>query len=134
MLKPRLKEDPKEWRNFALLCCAMLLVLSGIAFWKKWIDARGYSIAVSVATIGVVLAVLNPEMFRGFYRGAMTVSFHVGQVVGKVILTVFYFVAVTPLGLLLRLMGKDLLDLRRTSKAESFWRPARKRGKLEQQF
>lgn len=134
MMKPRLKEDPKEWRNFALLCCAMVLVLSGIAFWKKWIDARGYSVAVSVATIGVVLAVLNPEMFRGFYRGAMTVSFHIGQVVGKVILTVFYLLVVTPLGLFLRLIGKDLLDIRTPRGVQTFWKPARKRGKLEQQF
>jgi hypothetical protein len=112
----------------------MVLVLSGIAFWKKWIDARGYSIAVSVATIGVVLAVLNPETFRGFYRRAMTVSFHIGQVMGKVILSIFYLLVVTPLGLALRMMGKDLLEIRQPAKAESFWKPARKRGKLEQQF
>ena len=133
-MKPRLKEDPREWRKFALLCCGMLLVLSSIGLVKKWIGPKGYSFAFTIATIGVVLAMVRPEFFRGFYRGAMTVSFHIGQVMGKVILGAFYIFAVTPLGLLLRLSGKDLLALRRDKARTSCWKEARKRGKLEQQF
>ena len=53
---------------------------------------------------------------------------------GKVILGAFYILAVTPLGLLLRLSGKDLLDMRRDKSRVSYWKEARKRGKLEQQF
>lgn len=133
-MKPRLKEDPREWRKFALLCCAMLLVLSSVGLVKKWIGPQGYSFAFTIATIGVVLAMVRPEMFRGFYRGAMTVSFHIGQVMGKVILGAFYIFAVTPLGLLLRLGGKDLLETRRDKAHVSYWKEARKRGKLDQQF
>jgi hypothetical protein len=133
-MKPRLKEDPKEWRNFALLCCAVVLVLSGMALWKKWIGPRAYSALVSVATIGVVVAMVNPEAFRGFYRRAMTISFHIGQVAGKVILGIFYIVVLTPLGLALRMMGKDFLEVRRGKETETFWKPARKPGKMDQQF
>jgi hypothetical protein len=133
-MRPRLKEDPKEWRNFALICCAMLLLLSGLAFFKKWIGARGYSVAVSVATIGVVVAMVQPERFRGLYRAAMTMSYWIGQVMGKVILGIFYILVLTPLGILLRILGKDLLQMRQEKKAESYWKPARKRGRLDQQF
>jgi hypothetical protein len=133
-MKPRLKEDPKEWRNFALLCCGMLLVLSSIGLVRKWIEPKGYSFAFTITTIGVVLAMVRPEMFRGLYRGAMTMSFHIGQVMGKLILGLFYIFAVTPLGLLLRLSGKDLLDLRRDKARDTYWKSARKRGKLNQQF
>jgi hypothetical protein len=135
-MKPRLKEDPKEWRKFALLCCAMILVLSSIGLMKKWIGPRSYSTAFTIATIGVVLAMVRPDLFRGFYRAAMTVSFRIGQVMGKVILGAFYILAVMPLGLLLRLIGKDLLEIRgrRQREQESYWKPARKPGKMEQQF
>lgn len=133
-MKPRLKEDPREWRKFALLCCAMLLVLASVGLVKKWIGPSGYSFSFTIATIGVVLAMVRPEMFRGFYRGAMTVSFHIGQVMGKVILGAFYIFAVTPLGLLLRLGGKDLLETHRDKERVSYWKEARKRGKLDQQF
>lgn len=133
-MKPRLKEDPKEWRNFALLCCAMVLVLSGIALWKKWIGPRAYGMAMSVATIAAVLAVMQPEIFRKWYRLTMTLSFHIGQVMGRVILGIFYVLVLTPLGMLLRLMRKDLLEMKYRAQTESYWKPARKRGKLEQQF
>ena len=59
----------------------------------------GFSLFVLIA------ALICPRWFRGFYRAGMTVSFHFGQVVGKVLLTVFFFLFLTPLGLLLRLMG-----------------------------
>ena len=133
-MKPRLKEDPREWRKFALLCCGMVLVLSSIGLIKKWIGPRSYSLAFTLVTIAVVLAMVRPESFRGFYRGAMTVSFHIGQVMGKVILGLFYVLAVTPLGILLRLTGKDLLEIRRDKARATYWKNARRRGKLDQQF
>lgn len=112
----------------------MVLVLSGIALWKKWIGPRAYGMAMSVATIAAVLAVMQPEIFRKWYRLTMTLSFHIGQVMGRVILGIFYVLVLTPLGMLLRLMRKDLLEMKYRAQTESYWKPARKRGKLEQQF
>jgi hypothetical protein len=63
----------------------------------------------------------------------MTVSFHIGQVVGKVLLTVFFFLFLTPLGLLLRLMDKDMLQLRR-SPAKTWWQPARNNRDFDRMF
>jgi hypothetical protein len=64
----------------------------------------------------------------------MTVSFHIGQVMGKVILSAFYLFVLTPLGLILRVAGKELLEMRIDRRRESYWKPARKPGKLEQQY
>jgi hypothetical protein len=64
----------------------------------------------------------------------MTVGFHVGQVVGKVILGVLFVLVVTPLGMVLRLAGKDLLRLRRDPKVASHWQPARPASQLDRQF
>jgi hypothetical protein len=64
----------------------------------------------------------------------MTASFHVGQVTGKVLLTVFFLLVVTPLGLLLRITGKDLLGLKRNLEDASYWRDSRPPGPLDRQF
>ena len=64
----------------------------------------------------------------------MTASWHVGQVMGRLLLTVLFLLLVTPLGLLLRLLGKDLLELKRRPDAASYWHVAKKPGPLDRMF
>jgi len=130
----RLKEKPVEWIKFtAVIGLAVNLVL-----WLLWHrDRIPLAVAVTgagVALLAVMTACIRPRWFRGFYRGGMTVSFHIGQVIGKVLLTVFFFLFLTPLGLALRLMGKDLLELRRRSSDPTWWRPARNSREFDRMF
>jgi len=133
-MRLRLKEDPREWRNFTLLCCAFAVLLSGIAYFGGQLSANHWGIVAGAAAVVAILAVLRPRVFRGWHRFAMTVSFHIGQVMGKVILSAFYLFVLTPLGLILRVAGKELLEMRIDRRRESYWKPARKPGKLEQQY
>ena len=64
----------------------------------------------------------------------MTVSFYIGQIVSRVLLTVLFLLVVTPLGLLLRLFGKDLLHLKRKPASESYWQPVNRPQNLNRQF
>lgn len=131
---PRLKEDPKEWRKFAWLSCAMLLIASGVVFWRGWISLKAIYWIAAFAIGIALLAFFRPAAFRPFYRGAMKASFAVGQVMGKVILSLFYIFVLTPMGLALRIMGKDLLETRIERDRASYWKKARKRGRMDQQF
>jgi hypothetical protein len=70
----------------------------------------------------VIAAIAKPRWCRGFYRFRMTLNHHVGGVLTRVALTLFYFAALTPLGWFLRLTGRDLLGLRRRPPGESYWR------------
>ena len=49
-------------------------------------------------------------------------------------LTLFFFLVLTPLGLALRLAGKDLLALKKDARATTYWHPAKKPGDLERMF
>src|SRR5262245_54677828 len=100
-MRLKLKEDPKEWRNFALICCAMLLILSGLANWRGVISGTPVALAAAALSVIAVLAIAKPRIFRPFYRLSMAISFQVGQALGKVILGTIYILVITPLGLAL---------------------------------
>jgi hypothetical protein len=129
----RLKENPREWQKFV----AVMGMAANLIVWMMWRRGRlplTVPLAVAALALTVLIAALfRPRWFRGFYRAGMTVSFHFGQVVGKVLLTVFFFLFLTPLGLLLRLMGKDLLQLKH-SPAKTWWRPARNNRDFDRMF
>ena len=129
----RLKENPREWQKFV----AVMGTAANLIVWMLWWRGRlplAVPLAVAALALLVLIAALvQPRWFRGFYRAGMTVSYHFGQVVGKVLLTVFFFLFLTPMGLLLRLMGKDLLKLKR-SPAPTWWQPAKDNRDFDRMF
>ena len=129
----RLKENPREWQKFV----AVMGTAANLVVWMLWWRGRlSLAVPLAVATLALLVlttALIRPRWFRGFYRAGMTVSYHIGQVVGKVLLTVFFFLFLTPLGLLLRLMGKDLLKLKRSS-SQTWWQPAKNNRDFDRMF
>ena len=109
-------------------------LLAWLAWWRGKIPLAVPVAVASAAVMVLLVALIRPRWFRGFYRGGMTVSFHIGQAIGKVMLTIFFFVIVTPLGLLLRLTGKDLLELKRDASEKTWWRPAKNSREFDRMF
>ena len=133
-MKLRLKEQPNEWRKFTAVMTFACGVMAALLHTRK-ILSRELLIAVW-SGLGVILlaSLLAPRWFKGFYRVGMTASFHIGQVMGKVILTIFFLVLLTPLGLLLRLLGQDLLRLKPDKTATTYWRPAKTNRQFDRLF
>ena len=124
----KLKENPKEWLKFTAVMALLVSVLSFMAY------PPTFPFALAVAVLALVVCALRPRWFRGFYRAGMTVSFHIGQVMGRILLTLLFLLVVTPMGLLLRLLGKDLLQLKRPSSASTYWRPAKTSNQFDRMF
>jgi hypothetical protein len=127
-MRPKLKESPREWLKFT----AVMALLAGVLSFM--LARRAFPVVLGIAAVALVLCALRPRLFRGFYRSGMTVSFCIGQVMGRILLTIFFILVVTPLGLLLRLAGKDLLQLQRPSGASSYWRPAKTSNQFDRMF
>ncbi len=130
----RLSEKPLEWIKFTAVIGVALNGGLGLLWWKGALPGAACLAAAGVAILAVVVAVIRPHSFRGFYRGGMNVSFLIGQMIGKVLLTLFFFIVVTPMGLLLRLLGKDLLELKGTPDKKTYWHKAKNNRDFDRMF
>ena len=99
--------------------------------------------SLSAAVLAVVLALIalaalcvwaRPRWFRGYYRFTTRLGFHIMSVLGGIVLAVFFFVILTPFGWILRLSGKDLLQLESRRDQQTFWQTARRDGSLDRMF
>ena len=124
----KLKENPREWLKFTAVMAVLVSVLSFLLY------RPAFPIVLGLSILGLVICAARPRWFRGFYRGGMTVSFHIGQVMGRILLTLLFLLVVTPMGLLLRLFGKDLLQLKRPAGATTYWRPAKTSNQFDRMF
>ena len=132
-MKLKLKEDPKEWLKFTAVMAVLAGFVSFLLFRRKVISTNALTIVGTVLGLILIVCWLKPRWFRVFYRAGMRVSFRIGQVVGWVWLMLFFLLVLTPLGLVLRLLGKDLLALKRRN-VPTYWHPAKNSNQFDRQF
>ena len=132
-MKLKLKEEPKEWLKFTTVMAAVAVAVAFVLHRRKVIGVESLAGIAIALVLAVGACAVRPHWYRGFYRVGMTASFRVGQTLGWVWLTLFFLLVLTPLGLLLRVFGKDLLAMKRR-KADTYWRAARPLGGFDRQF
>jgi len=133
-MKLNLKDEPKEWRKSALLAAGGLALVSCVLRWRQVLGNRAWLVALVVLALAALAALLQPRWFRGYHRFSMRLGFALSQALGRVALLLFFFLLLTPVGLLLRLAGKDPLQLKRPANADSFWRTVKAPGPLDRLF
>jgi hypothetical protein len=113
--------SPKMLRQFARL---WLIVFGGMAAWRVWSgQADGWSQALAVAAVVVGgIGLVRPMAIRAIYTGWMIAAFPIGWTISKVMLAAMFYVVLTPVALVFRMMGRDALRLRRGQGA-SYWVP-----------
>ena len=128
------KDNPGEWRKSALLAALGLSILSSFLCWRRHLPIDcGYVLAALVLLM-IIIAGLQPRWFRGWYRSSLWLGFHSSQVIGRCVLLLFFIFLITPLGWLLRLSGKDLLQLKRPHDAKTYWHEAKGTGPMDRLY
>ncbi len=89
-MRPKLKENPKEWLKFTLAMTVALAILSALLWRRKHLSEPAFFGVLTALGLVAVLCIVRPAWFRSFYRVGMTVSFYIGQVVGRVLLSIFF--------------------------------------------
>ena len=130
----RLKDNPREWKKFVWLYSFIAIVLAALAYRKNRISVVTVEIILITAICCGVLVLFKPVLFRPIYGVCMRFFARVGNVMGKILLTILYFLALVPLAVILRLSGKDLLELKRSPEQKSYWKTPRRTGAYDQQF
>lgn len=133
-MRLKLKEKPSEWVKFTAVMTVLAAVLTFLLHRRGYLPQSGLLAVWATLLFALVVCAFRPRLCRGFYRSGMTMTFHIGQVVASVLLVVLFLVVLTPLGLILRLLGKDLLAMRRRRDANTYWREAQKWGPLDRMF
>lgn len=79
---------------------------------------------VAFCGVGALLTafgVIWPRALKHVYIAWMALAFTLGFVMSNMILTLFFFLFVTPIGLLARLFQKDFLARKWDKRAASYW-------------
>jgi hypothetical protein len=130
-----IKESKKDLRKFGLTVGIVLLAIASLLYWK---GKENYTAFEIIGGFLVVVSILFPIILRPLNKIWMTLAILMGWIMTRVILIVIFFIVLTPLGLIARLIGKDFLDLKIDKEKNSYWEVRDKKGEAavdyERQF
>ena len=130
----RLKKTPSDWKKYLLSFTSMLSIVVGVLIWKLFITWQTAYVAWGVIGLLLIVGLLSNIVSNAVYRVGMAIGFQIGRVFGAVLLFLMFCVVIAPLGLFLRLIGKDLLNFRafKNLKIKSYWATSKTPGSIDQ--
>ena len=81
-------------------------------------ELRLWSLAVSL--IFLILGLLNSKILAPLNKLWFKFGIFIGKIIAPLIMGIIFFLVVTPIGFLMRLFGKDVLNLK-YNKNKSYW-------------
>ena len=95
-------------------------------------DIRIWSLIISF--IFIILGLLNSKILTPLNKLWFKFGIFLGKIVSPLIMGVIFFFVVTPIGLIMRMLGKDLLNLKQ-NKNKSYWiEKSGPKSKMRNQF
>ena len=119
-------------RSFGLV---FFVVLFLIAFWSFRGEYHQIKLLpLSFSIIFLILGLLNSKLLTPFNKVWIKFGELLGKIVAPLIMMFIFFVIITPLSLFIKLIGRDLINIKYTN-AKTYWiRRSKNPGSMKKQF
>ena len=112
------KEKLPSNRNFGLVFFVFFLI---IGLWPLLgtNEIRYWSIFFSI--IFFLLGITNSKLLTPLNKIWFNLGILLGKMISPLIMVIIFFLIITPIGVIMRVFGKDILSLKYNKKDKSYW-------------
>ena len=126
-------DDPKisSNRSFGII---FFIVFSLIALYPLIYNGEIRIWSITISLIFLVLGLLNSKILTPLNKIWFKFGIFLGKIISPFVMGIIFFLVVTPIGLIMRLLGKDVLNLK-YNKNKSYWiEKSGPKSKMKNQF
>ena len=118
-------------RSFGLLFFVVFLI---IGIWPLLNEETLRLWSIVISFIFLILGLLKSKLLSPLNSSWIKFGEILGKFIPPIIMALIYFIIITPIGLLMRLIGKDLLNIK-FNQQKSYWVQREKNiGTMKRQF
>jgi hypothetical protein len=118
--------------SFGILFFIVFLILGFYPMYKGD-NPNIYFLVLSLPFI--ILGFLNSKILTPFNMAWIKLGEILGLIIAPIVMAIVYFIVLTPISLIVRVFGKDILDMKFDKKLESYWINRKKNlGSMKKQF
>ena len=119
-------------KSFGLLFFVVFFII-GLWPFKNGENPNFYFITASV--IFLLLGLINSKLLTPLNKSWIKLGEILGIVIAPIVMALVYFVILTPVSIIVRVFGKDLLGLKFSKEKETYWIKRKKiLGSMKKQF
>ena len=136
--------DRKVLRNFGFITAAVAALVGLAVFFRVPVLGLALAHAGASRVVGaciwglgllcILAALTAPAALKPLYLALNIVAWPIGLAVSYVLLFVLYYLVLTPVGLAMRLIGRDPLHRRFDRQASTYWVPYEKQPPPKRYF
>ena len=118
-------------RSFGIVFFTVFFI---IAIWPllNGHEIRSWSLIISI--VFLLLGILNSKILTPLNKIWFKFGILLGSVIAPIIMSIIFFLVVTPTSLLMKLFGKDILGIKK-NKSKSYWiEKSGPKSKMKNQF
>jgi hypothetical protein len=117
-----LEPGPRALRQFAAAWLVFFLALGAQQYFVRDHHRIGSALAAMAVIFGV-LGLIRPFAIRWLFVVWLVMAFPIGWVISQVMLAIMFYVLITPIAVLFRLRGRDVLARKPAPEQATFWLP-----------
>ena len=106
-------------RAFGFVFAGVFTIITLVKLWRGWSD-WGY-LWLGLAVAFAAAAAVAPGVLAPLNRIWLKIGLALHKVMTPLIMGLLFFLVVTPIGLIMRATGKDILRLKRSAAEKSYW-------------
>ena len=119
-------------KSFGIL---FFVVFLGLGLWPLTNDNNPNIYLIIISTIFLILGLLNSKLLSPLNSFWIKFGELLGKIIAPVVMAIIYFLILTPISLIVRLFGKDLLGLKFSKQLKTYWIKRKKDlGSMDKQF
>ena len=119
-------------KGFGLLFFVVFLI---IGLWPLINGGEPRVIFFPFAFIFLILGLINSKILTPLNKAWVKFGEFLGKIIAPIVMAVVYFVVLTPISIIVRVFGKDLLKVKFSDKNNSYWiKRSKDLGSMNKQF
>ena len=126
--------EDRELRKFGIIAIVVLTAASCVLYFLLNTPIALAGALFAAGLVIFVISLISANITRIIYLGLTFAALPIGLVVSFAVLALFYFLLLTPVALVFRLIGRDVLSRRFEPEAESYWVKRRLHDDLKRYF
>ena len=119
-------------KSFGIL---FFVVFLGLGLWPLTNDKNLNIYLIIISIIFLILGLLNSKLLSPLNLFWIKFGELLGKIIAPIVMAIIYFFILTPISLIVRLFGKDLLSLKFSKEIKTYWIKRKKDlGSMNKQF
>ena len=118
-------------RSFGLLFFIVFLIIS---IWPLLNSEAVRLWALTISLAFLILGILNSKILAPLNKGWVKFGELLGRIIAPFVMFLVFFIILTPIGIILKLFGKDLLKIKKNKLLKSYWIHRKNITSMNRQF